>query len=61
MNMITQAPVADTTTMSRMPAWLTDGTPTDRPTLAWHIDATTGRAVGSWIMLPARSPRLQSV
>ena len=58
MNMITTAPVADTTAMSRMPAWLATPARTDRPTLAWQIDATTGRAVASWIMLPGHTARL---
>ncbi|HEY0184915.1 MAG TPA: hypothetical protein VGC09_19110 [Rhodopila sp.] len=28
---------------------------TERLTMAWHIDSTTGRPVARWILVPARS------
>ena len=61
MNMMVHPAQPETATLlsrAAIPDWLRAPTPEDRPTLAWHIDATTGRAVGNWILLPKRTARL---
>jgi len=60
MNMMVHPSQSATALMSRasLPAWMTAPAGEDRPTLAWHIDATTGRAVAGWILLPKRTTRL---
>jgi len=52
MTFITQAPVADASTMTRLPQWLAEPTPAERPRIAWQIDASSGRPVARWIVLP---------
>ena len=57
MNMITDPGRLDNTKMSPFFMSLTKPASGERPTLAWQIDATTGKPVGRWLALPKHSDR----
>ena len=57
MNMITDPGRLDNTKMSPFFMSLMKPAAGERPTLAWQIDATTGKPVGRWLALPKHSDR----